>query len=125
MKYKVYVESYFSSAHYLKMYKGKCENLHGHNWKVGVFVESESLDNLGMVIDFTKLKKILNEVLEKLDHKVLNKEIKYFKKIPPTAENIAKYIYINLKNSLKKYKIVQHLKIIVWETPTQAAIYEE
>lgn len=125
MKYKIYVESQFSSAHYLRMYKGKCENLHGHNWKVGVYVKSSKLDSVGMVLDFTDLKKALRKVLEKLDHKFLNKEIDFFKNTQPTAENIAKYIYENLKVLLNKHKNIESIEVVVWETPTQAAIYEE
>lgn len=125
MKYEVYVESQFSSAHYLKMYKGKCENLHGHNWKVGVYVSSTQLNRLGMVIDFSKLKKILKKVLDTLDHKLLNKEVKYFKNFQPTAENIARYIHENVKKFLKRYKNIDNIKVIVWETPNQLASYEE
>lgn len=125
MKYEIYVESQFSSAHYLRMYKGKCENLHGHNWKVGVYIGAQKLNSIGMVLDFKDLKKILKKVLDKLDHKLLNKEVNFFKTNQPTAENIARYIYENIKIAIKKYKNIENLKIIVWETPTQAAIYEE
>ncbi|MCX7956911.1 MAG: 6-carboxytetrahydropterin synthase QueD [Endomicrobia bacterium] len=124
MSYEVYVETSFSSAHYLKMYKGKCEKLHGHNWKVGVLVKSEKLNSLDMVIDFSKLKKILNRIINKLDHKVLN-EINYFNRLQPTAENIAKYMHQILYKNLKKYHNIQKLKIIVWETDSQYASYEE
>lgn len=120
MKYEVYVEAYFSSAHRLQMYKGKCENLHGHNWKVGIVVSSDKLNKDYMVIDFTKLKKILKKVISKLDHKYLNK-ISYFKIKQPTAENIASYIHANLKKILSNCNI----KVIVWETPSQYASYEE
>ncbi|MEM4368369.1 MAG: 6-carboxytetrahydropterin synthase QueD, partial [Candidatus Anstonellales archaeon] len=96
MKYEIYVESQFSSAHYLRMYKGKCENLHGHNWKVGVYIGAQKLNSIGMVLDFKDLKKILKKVLDKLDHKLLNKEVNFFKTNQPTAENIARYIYENI-----------------------------
>lgn len=123
MKYEVYVEMHFSSAHRLQLYKGKCENLHGHNWKVGIVVSSYLLDKNGMVVDFVKLKKLLNKIISRLDHKYLN-QIDYFKSKQPTAENIAAYIHSNVKKALK-YKKIFKIKVIVWETPTQYASYEE
>jgi 6-pyruvoyltetrahydropterin/6-carboxytetrahydropterin synthase len=77
-----------------------------------------------MVIDFVKLKKILNKILDSLDHKCLN-NLSFFKTDQPTAENIAKYIYKKLKEKLLHYKNVEKIKIIVWETPIQYASYEE
>ncbi len=123
-KFEVYVESNFSAAHWLKLYKGKCENLHGHNWKIGVVVTSTELNKQQMVIDFVKLEKILNKILDSLDHKCLN-NLSFFKTDQPTAENIAKYIYKKLKEKLLHYKNVEKIKIIVWETPIQYAGYEE
>ncbi len=121
--YQVYIETYFSSAHRLVYYKGKCENLHGHNWRVGVLVEKEELDKSGIVLDFNLLKKITKSVLNQLDHKYLN-DIPFFKTCQPKAENIAKYIYDKILNKLKKYGI-KKLKIFVWETPFQYASYEK
>lgn len=123
MKYEVYVETYFSSAHWLKNYKGKCENLHGHNWKVGVLVSTDRLNKQDMVIDFSELKSILNKIISHLDHKCLN-SLAYFKNKQTTAENIAYYIWSNLNKLLAKYKL-QRIKVIVWETPYQYASYEE
>jgi len=123
-KFEVYVENSFSAAHHLRLYKGKCENLHGHNWKVGVIVSSSKLNTQQMVIDFVKLKKVLNKILDQLDHKYLN-NLPFFKNNQPTAENIAKFIYEKLKEKLLKYKNIQKIKVIVWETPTQYASYEE
>lgn len=123
-KFEVYVESNFSAAHQLELYKGKCENLHGHNWKVGVVISSTRLNKQQMVIDFVKLKKILKKILDSLDHKYLN-NISFFKTDQPTAENIAKYIYKKLKEKISYYKNIEKIKIIVWETPLQYASYEE
>ena len=100
--YSIKVEAYFSSAHNLRGYKGKCESLHGHNWKVEVTASSKSLDKIGMVLDFTFLKAKLSKILERLDHKYLNK-IAYFRKVNPTSENIAKYIYDCLKPDARSY----------------------
>ncbi len=120
--YEVYVETFFSSAHKLKNYKGKCEHLHGHNWKIGVMVRSKNLNSEDMVIDFKILKNIINKVLMNIDHKYLN-DIDYFKKNQPTAENIAKYLHLQISKQIK-IKIFS-LKIIVWETPIQYASYEK
>ncbi|MFC1675053.1 6-carboxytetrahydropterin synthase QueD [Candidatus Omnitrophota bacterium] len=115
--YSVRVEGDFSSAHNLREYKGKCEELHGHNWKVEVKVCKEKLDPCGMVMDFTELKSCLNKVLEKLDHKHLN-NIQYFKKVNPTSENIAKYIFDNLLADLAGIS-----SVTVWESRNSRATY--
>ena len=86
----------FSSAHNLRGYLGRCEELHVHNWKVEVVLFGKRLDKTGMLIDFKKVKATINEILDRLDHKYLN-DISYFRKVNPTSENIAKYIYDNLK----------------------------
>jgi len=115
--YKVSIISDFSAAHMLDGYKGKCENIHGHNWKVEVSVSSEKLDRIGMAIDFKELKRYVNAVLEGLDHKNLN-DILYFKKVNPTSENIAKYIYDRIHTKGVKVKAVT-----VWESDTARAEY--
>jgi 6-pyruvoyltetrahydropterin/6-carboxytetrahydropterin synthase len=117
--YSLKVQGTFSSAHNLRGYKGKCEDLHGHNWLVEISVKSSRLDNIGMVLDFKFLKKKLNVCLESMDHKYLNKLV-YFKKINPTSENIAKYIYDQLKSSIPLLSCVT-----VWENSTSSATYEK
>jgi len=117
--YNIKVEAYFSSAHFLRNYKGKCEELHGHNWKIEAVVEDEELDKAGMVIDFKDLKMELNKILDKLDHKCLN-NFAYFKKVNPTSENIARYIYKNLKPEIPNLKL-----ITVWESHNSCASYYE
>jgi len=117
--YSIKIESYFSSAHFLRGYKGKCEELHGHNWKVEVNLEAKKLDKTGMVLDFHDLKTKLNKVLEKLDHKCLN-NLGYFKKVNPTSENIAQYIYNSLKSKVPSLKLVT-----VWESHDSYASYYE
>lgn len=116
--YKIKVEADFSSAHNLRGYKGKCEELHGHNWKVELAAGSKKLDKIGMVLDFRFLKDKLNSVLDKLDHKYLN-NLDYFKKINPTSENIAKYIYESLRD-----KVPGLVSITVWESEKSCAIYD-
>lgn len=117
--YSLKVQGTFSSAHNLRGYKGKCEDLHGHNWRIEIIVKSTKLDKIGMVLDFKYLKKQLNAVLEEMDHKYLNK-LAYFRKINPTSENIAEYIYKKLKA-----KILLLNSVTVWENDTSCATYEE
>ncbi|MDD5246666.1 MAG: 6-carboxytetrahydropterin synthase QueD [Candidatus Omnitrophica bacterium] len=117
--YSIRVEGDFSSAHNLRGYKGKCEELHGHNWKVAVVVSKEKPDQTGMVMDFKCLKQVTNKLLDTLDHAYLNK-IPYFRKVNPTSENIARYIYDRLKK-----KIPALSSVTVWESDTSSATYEE
>ena len=121
--YKVTITDYFSGAHNLREYKGKCENLHGHNWKVEVTVTSKKLDNIGMVMDFKDLKKIVSNILSVLDHHYLN-EISYFKQVNPTSENIAKFVYSQVQGKLtpKQLKVDT---VRIWETAGSAAAYRE
>ncbi|MDD2702527.1 MAG: 6-carboxytetrahydropterin synthase QueD [Candidatus Omnitrophica bacterium] len=116
--YIIKVEGNFSAAHNLRSYKGKCEELHGHNWRVEAAVVSETLDATGMVMDFNRLKMKLKNVLKQFDHTYIN-NIPYFKKVNPTSENIARYIYENLRSRLPGLKTVT-----VWENSTSSAIYE-
>ncbi len=117
--YKAKVITDFSGAHNLRGYKGKCEDLHGHNWKVEVTAKAEELDKLGMVIDFTILKKYVKEIMNELDHKYLN-DIEYFKTTNPTSENIAKYIYDYIEN-IEPTLNLDHVS--VWETDSAVATY--
>ena len=119
--FELTVISDFSAAHKLRGYAGKCENLHGHNWKVSVVVESKDLNRIGIVMDFKDIKKELNNVLEKLDHKDLNNLV-FFKKINPSSENIASFIYSRISYKLKD-KGVNVKKVSVWETDTSCASY--
>ena len=117
--YSLKVESSFSSAHNLRRYKGKCEALHGHNWKVEAAVLSKSLDKTGMVLDFSLIKNRLNAILAALDHAYLN-ELVPFTTINPTSENIARYIYGRLKKTAPGLE-----SVTVWENATSAATYYE
>jgi len=117
--YNIKVESSFSSAHNLRGYHGKCESLHGHNWRIEIVAAREKLDKIGMVLDFKFLKEKLNQVLEKLDHKYLN-NLAYFKKKNPTSENIAKFIYDILRPEVKSLR-----SVTVWESDTSCSTYEK
>jgi len=97
--FEVRVESEFAAAHFLKDYNGKCENLHGHNYKVYVHVRGKELDKGGMLVDFAFLKAALNAVINSIDHTNLN-DIEEFHQ-NPSAERIAMYIYNRLMDSLE------------------------
>ncbi len=119
--YEVMVEGSFSAAHNLRGYRKKCEKLHGHNWKVRVGVRGGELDRCGMLIDFREVKDYLEKIMEKLDHKYLN-EISHFKVTNPTSENIARFIYNELKSRLKG-SLYMVSKVTVWESDTTSATY--
>ena len=119
--YEVKVISQFSSAHNLRGYKGKCEAMHGHNWKVEAVAISEKLNDIGMVIDFKDLKKSVNEIMDELDHKYIN-DMENFKEVNPTSENIAKYVFKLLSEKRKEIKIKE---VTIWETETSSATYSE
>lgn len=93
-------EFYFDSAHRLPNYKGKCEKLHGHTYKLEVVIDAEKKED-GMVMDFGDLKKIvISEVLEKLDHCDLNDIFEN-----PTAENMVEWIFNKLKDKIPLYSV--------------------
>ena len=128
--FEVRVQDDFAAAHFLKDYHGKCENLHGHNYKVYVHVQGTQLDEGGMLLDFTFLKSALKEVLLKIDHTNLN-DIKEFEQ-NPSAERIALYIYNHLIENLKEKNIDVSInsptgtiisKIDVFETEKNRARY--
>ena len=117
------VKSEFSAAHSLRGYEGKCESLHVHNWRVEVIVVSERLNKVGIASDFKKLKKIINAITNEFDHYHLNK-LSFFKKVNPTSENIARYIFIKIKPRLKR-ELVSLKSVSVWESESSKATYYE
>ncbi|MDA3813330.1 MAG: 6-carboxytetrahydropterin synthase QueD [Candidatus Cloacimonetes bacterium] len=121
--YKLNVTSNFSSAHKLDGYKGLCKNLHGHNWKVRIGIYCGKVDNIGMTIDYGEVKKYLNEVIMMLDHTYLN-ELEYFKGINPTSENIAKFIYHEMKRRIN-FPDCNIAEVEVWESDITSMVYFE
>ena len=119
--FEIGVNGQFSSAHYLKGYKGKCEARHGHNWGVEVYVSGDELDEQGLLLDFTELKKVMNETLDELDHTELN-ELDMFADINPSSENIARIIFHKIAEALDcpRYKVS---RVVVYETPGSRATY--
>ncbi len=122
--YELTIEGHFSAAHNLRNYSGDCEQLHGHNYTVQVIVETDKLDSIGLGIDFKELSAILKTTLSEFDHKYLN-DLKAFRENNPSTENIARYIYMDLKEKLKKYNTIQLKKIICWEESYASAAYYE
>jgi len=119
--YRVTKEAYISASHHLRNYNGKCERMHGHNWRVKVTVEGEKLNEGGMLVDFHEVKACMKKVLDVLDHSDLN-ELPPFTKIDPSAENIAKYVFDNISELLNTEN-ARVSQIEVWETPTSCATY--
>ncbi len=116
--YEIKVKTSFSAAHNLRNYRGNCENVHGHNWKVKVSAAFSRLDN-GIAMDFRELKKIAGEVVEELDHVNIN-SLDYFKELNPTSENVARYIYEKISDRGVPVK-----EIAVSETDDYIAVYRK
>jgi 6-pyruvoyltetrahydropterin/6-carboxytetrahydropterin synthase len=124
--YTISVYQYFSAAHFLREYKGKCEKLHGHNWKVTVGVAGGTLDAAGLLVDFGVVKKELAGILAGLDHRVLNDEVEFFRDNNPSAENIARYVFGLMKKGLAPSAGTAAVKsVTVDETETSSCRYEE
>jgi len=120
--FEVSVEQTFAAGHALRNYKGKCENVHGHNYRVRVTIAGEKLDTAGLLIDFIDLKKLMGGAIEYLDHRFIN-DLAPFDEINPSAENIAKYFYDRLSAGLSAELPVQIAEVRVWETDTSSAVY--
>jgi len=121
--YELMVETNFSSAHQLRGYKGECEKLHGHNWKVQVHVIAEKLNELDMAIDFHELKDFVGEVIAPLDHGLLNDLFPFTEK-NPSSENIAKWIFDSLKKKINDNNL-RLSAVTVWESEITSATYFE
>ncbi len=119
--FEVSVEETFAAAHQLRHYRGKCENLHGHNYRVEVTLEGGRLDTAGLLLDFCELKRLLRAVTKRLDHGFLN-EIPPFDQVNPSAENMAKYFHDEIARELTQ-EGVRVARVRIWETDTSAATY--
>jgi 6-pyruvoyltetrahydropterin/6-carboxytetrahydropterin synthase len=121
--YEVSVEETFAAAHNLRNYKGKCEDLHGHNYKIRVVLAGKELDSTGLLYDFVQLKQAIRTVIASLDHKYLN-ELPPFDTLNPSAENLARHIYDQTSKQLPASPNGAGIaSITVWETETTAATY--
>ena len=124
--YEVTVEDSFAAGHYLRNYKGKCENPHGHNYKVRVTLAGRELDAAGLLLDFKDLREVMRPVIERLDHQMIN-EVKPFTELNPSAENLAKYFFDETNSRLKRTTNGRvHVKdVTVFETDSTTAKYCE
>lgn len=119
--YELKVITRFAAAHQLKMVGEKCENMHGHNWKVEVHVTGEKLDQAGVLVDFGIIKKHVAAIMSKLDHKYLN-ELEYFKNDQPSSENIALYVATELQKKIDTSS-AKVSRVTAWESDDSSATY--
>jgi len=124
--FQVTVEDTFAAGHYLRNYRGKCENPHGHNYKVRVTLCGEELDRAGLLLDFKDLKDVMRDTVDRLDHQMIN-DLEPFTVLNPSAENLAKYFYDQTQAKLRSATNgrVRVKDVTVWETDTTTATYCE
>ena len=121
--FEISVENTFAAGHALRNYRGKCENVHGHNFRVQVTIEGERLDDTGLLVDFLDVKKSMQDVIARLDHQFLN-EVPPFDVKNPSAENIAEYFYAEVSRDLAESPVpVRIREVKVWETEIQSAAF--
>jgi len=121
--YELKIISHMACAHQLREFEGRCENLHGHNWKIEVFVTGNELEPNGILIDFKRIKSVTEKVIDELDHKFLN-DLEYFKGVNPSSENIARYIFKALGYALNSNN-VRVSRVTAWESDNACASYTE
>ncbi|MDP2644309.1 MAG: 6-carboxytetrahydropterin synthase QueD [Desulfobacterales bacterium] len=119
--FELKVTKEFAAAHQLEMVAKKCENLHGHNWKVEACVAGEALTGGGVLVDFVELKTQLSGILEKLDHKFLN-ELEFFAGKNPSSENVAVFIAQELQKIFQD-SAINVSRVAVWESENCCATY--
>jgi 6-pyruvoyltetrahydropterin/6-carboxytetrahydropterin synthase len=120
--FEVSVEETFAAGHALRGYRGKCENVHGHNYRVRVTVQGQQLDSAGLLVDFVELKRTLRAIVERLDHTFLN-DVPPFDKLNPSAENMARYFYEEMTQGFAGDNTVRVAEVKIWETDTATATY--
>jgi len=121
-QFEVMIERNFSSAHQLRGYRGKCENLHGHNYKIEIYARGRELNQIGLLVDFVELKQAADELVTYLDHKNLNELEPFVTEQNPSAENLARFCLENLAAKLNDDR-VEIYKVCCFETPTSVATY--
>ena len=123
MGYLIEVTDSFSSAHQLRGYQGKCERLHGHNWKVTLVFGAAKIDKIGLAVDFGEARSILAGILQEIDHTFLN-EHPYFARTNPSSENIARYVFEAAVSRLDK-PAVRVERVEVWESDKTKAVFHK
>ena len=121
--FEVMIERNFSSAHQLRGYRGKCENLHGHNYRIEIYARGRELDKIGLLVDFVELKAAADEVVNYLDHRNINELPPFDEELNPSAENLARYILERVSSRVGDER-VQVYKVRCFETPTSVATYQ-
>ncbi len=119
--YQLRVTDSFSAAHRLRGYRGRCEKMHGHNYRVEVRLEGEKLDSCGLLVDFGVLKKKLKSVLRRFDHADLNR-LAEFRRANPSAENLARVIFQKMSRSVAG-RAARVTCVTVWESDNSNASY--
>ncbi len=119
--YQLVVQVSFCGAHFLREYEGPCANLHGHNYRVEARITGSRLDRAGMLVDFKRVKQLVEEIVRPFDHRVTN-EVPPFDHLNPTAENMARFIHDRLTDSLKPLGL-QVVSVGIWETEKYGAFY--
>jgi len=122
--FEVTIEETFAAGHALRNYKGKCENVHGHNYRCQVSLAGETLNEIGLLVDFVELKKTVHAVIDRMDHQWLN-DFPPFDKLNPSAENMARYIYQEVAAALPARSGVEIQFVRLWETDTCSATYRK
>jgi 6-pyruvoyltetrahydropterin/6-carboxytetrahydropterin synthase len=122
-QFEVMIERNFSSAHQLRGYKGKCENLHGHNYKIEIYARGGELDHIGLLVDFGELKEAADEVVAYLDHRNINELPPFDEELNPSAENLARYILERVASRVGDDRVSVY-KVRCFETPTSVATYQ-
>jgi 6-pyruvoyltetrahydropterin/6-carboxytetrahydropterin synthase len=124
--FEVTVEDSFAAGHYLRNYKGKCENPHGHNYKVRVTLAGRELDKAGLLVDFKDLREVMRQVIDRFDHQMIN-DIEPFTELNPSAENLAKYFFDKSNERMRQATNGRvHVKdVTVFETDSTTATYSE
>jgi len=124
--FELKVVTRFAAAHQLKMVGAKCENLHGHNWKIEVYVGGKELNNAGVLVDFGEIKIYLAEIMNRIDHKFLNELELFNDNIPPSSENIALYVARELQDKIDSSDMGQSVRVTrvaAWESEDACATY--
>jgi 6-pyruvoyltetrahydropterin/6-carboxytetrahydropterin synthase len=124
--FEVTVEDSFAAGHYLRNYKGKCENPHGHNYKVRVTLAGQELDKAGLLVDFKDLREVMKHVIDRLDHQMIN-DLEPFTVLNPSAENLAKYFYDEADGRLGQVTNgrVRVKDVTIFETDSTTAKYSK
>ena len=119
--YELKIITEFSAAHNLRNFRGKCEALHGHNWKVEVVLSGKDLDDSGVVLDFAEVKAATGEIMSEIDHRYLN-DLPFFIENNPSSENIARYIFHRLREKMDNDRI-RIKRVTAWESRDACASY--